>query len=225
MVSTQLLSIRKNIIFIMQFRNGIWLPDGDTWIHWGEKWERGQYKKLKLRGNLCLDIGAHVGIWTKRLSTVFQKVICFEPVKSHVECWRENCKGIKNVEIHEVGVSDKIDTVDMKVMQHNSGESTLQFIPDRTRTGKIEKVNLKTIDYFNFSKVSFVKIDVEGHELFTLKGAINTLKKCRPTIFIEIHNKELRKENNAYKFLCDLGYYEICKFNGSNFLLKYCDGT
>ena len=205
----------------------IWIPDNDNW-RWKNGYEHKQFNEtMKYVSNkgVALDIGAHVGIWTKRLSTVFQKVICFEPVKSHVECWRENCKGIKNVEIHEVGVSDKIDTVDMKIMQHNSGESTLQFIPDRTRTGKIEKVNLKTIDNFNFSKVSFVKIDVEGHELFTLKGAINTLKKCRPTIFIEIHNKELRKENNAYKFLCDLGYYEICKFNGSNFLLKYCDGT
>ena len=45
----------------------------------------------------------------------------------------ENC-GINNVGTHEIGISNKVDAVDMKVTQHNSGMSTLEFNPDRIRT-------------------------------------------------------------------------------------------
>ena len=33
--------------------------------------------------NVALDIGAHVGIWTLRLSKYFGQVICFEPLLKH----------------------------------------------------------------------------------------------------------------------------------------------
>ena len=52
-----------------------------------------------------------------------------------------------------------------------------------------------------------------------LEGAINTLEKYKPSIFIEIHPKELKKENNAHNFLCELGYKEVLKLGGSNYFL------
>ena len=69
-----------------------------------------------------------------------------------------------------------------------------------------------------------LRINVEHHNLNAeLRKEIKYLKE-RAEYYQDMCD-QLRKENNAYKFLCDLGYYEICKFNGSNFLLKYCDGT
>ena len=200
----------------------LWIPNNDNWF-WRDSYEQKHFFKTMryiTNRDVALDVGAHVGIWTKRLSTIFERVISFEPVKEHIECWNENCKGINNVEIHEIGISNKVDVVDMKVTQHNSGMSTLEFNPDRIRTSKITQVNTTTIDNYNFGKIDFIKIDTESHELCVLEGAINTLEKYKPSIFIEIHPKELKKENNAYNFLCKLGYKEVLKLGGSNFLMK-----
>ena len=50
---------------------------------------------------------------------------------------------------------------------------------------------------------SIIKIDVEGHELQVLEGAINTIKTHMPMILIEIHNFE---NSEIPKFLENLGY-------------------
>lgn len=200
----------------------LWIPDNDNWF-WRDGYEQKYFfETMRYIPNrsVSLDVGAHVGIWTKRLSTIFEKVIAFEPVKSHVECWKENCKGINNIEIHEVGLSNKKDYVDMKVTQHNSGMSTLEYDSTRIRTSKEEKVNVVTLDSLNLDKVDFIKIDTEGHELSVLEGALDTIKKFNPSIFIEIHGKEFKKEKNAYRFLIDLGYSLTLKLGGSNFLMK-----
>ena len=52
----------------MRYQQGIWLPDKDTASFWSDEYEKRDYNKLNLSGDVCLDIGAHVGIWTKRLS-------------------------------------------------------------------------------------------------------------------------------------------------------------
>tara|TARA_Y100000310_G_scaffold338235_1_gene427311 strand:- start:615 stop:842 length:228 start_codon:yes stop_codon:yes gene_type:complete len=73
----------------MKKQKGIWIPEKDTWYGWGENFESREYKKLQLGGNFCLDIGAHVGIWTKRLSRDFSQVLCFEPLQKHIECHKK----------------------------------------------------------------------------------------------------------------------------------------
>ena len=62
-----------------------------------------------------------------------------------------------------------------------------------------------------------LKIDVEGAELSVLKGALDTLRKSRPIILIEIHSEELLAACIA--FLGPLGYeFEPLP---ADFLAKY----
>ena len=69
---------------------------------------------------------------------------------------------------------------------------------------KVEKyiVPVKKLDYYNFDRVSFIKLDVEGAELNVLKGARETIKRCNPAIMIEIdaHHHE------TLDYLQDLNY-------------------
>jgi hypothetical protein len=50
----------------------------------------------------------------------------------------------------------------------------------------------------------FIKMDIQNHELFALKGGYQTLLKYKPVLCLEsnlnIHKKEI------HKFLFDLGY-------------------
>ena len=51
----------------------LWIPDNDNWF-WRDGYEQKHFfdamRFIPNRG-VALDIGAHVGIWTKRLSTIF----------------------------------------------------------------------------------------------------------------------------------------------------------
>jgi hypothetical protein len=57
----------------------------------------------------------------------------------------------------------------------------------------------------NITKISLIKIDVEGAEVLTIRGAIQTLKQKRiKTMIIEFHSRE----NYDYitRLLKELGY-------------------
>ena len=83
----------------MRYQKGIWIPKKDTWKVWSKNYEIKAYNKLQLKGDLCLDIGSHVGIWSKRLSKDFNKVICFEPLQKHIDCHMKNCEKFKQYTI------------------------------------------------------------------------------------------------------------------------------
>jgi hypothetical protein len=51
------------------------------------------------------------------------------------------------------------------------------------------KVPLVTIDSLGLANVTFMKIDVEGHEVSVLKGAANTIKRDRPRLFVEVEQR------------------------------------
>ena len=51
------------------------------------------------------------------------------------------------------------------------------------------RVRTRTIDSLDLSKVGFIKIDVEGHELAVLQGAERTIASQRPKLLIEAEER------------------------------------
>jgi hypothetical protein len=47
-------------------------------------------------------------------------------------------------------------------------------------------VRTAILDNYEFDDVKFIKIDVEGHESAMIAGAEDTLRRCTPTVLIEI---------------------------------------
>ena len=88
----------------------VWLPDGDTWDKWHVDWELGEYNIVMQHiseKNVAIDIGSHVGLWSKRLVKDFKQVYCFEPLEKHIESWHKNVtKEFNNVDIYDVALSD-----------------------------------------------------------------------------------------------------------------------
>ena len=81
---------------------------------------------------------------------------------------------------------------------------------------KTETIEVKTLDRFNITNISFIKMDVEDNELNVLQGALNTLKNSNyPKILFEsnTYNEKL------FNFLKALNY-TIITINGvSNMFL------
>ncbi len=57
-----------------------------------------------------------------------------------------------------------------------------------------DEVEVITLDSLSLKKCDLIKIDVEGHELRVLKGGRQTLRKLRPTLFVENDIPEQHKE-------------------------------
>ena len=128
--------------------------------------------------NIAIDIGAHIGFWSFYLSKNFEMVHAFEPVKDFRDCFNLNVKA-KNIKLYDCALGKEDSFISMEIDQSNSGKT---HIKNQDTTNKIP---IKKLDDFNFTKIDFIKIDVEGYEEFVIQGGIETLKKNRPLIIIE----------------------------------------
>jgi FkbM family methyltransferase len=198
----------------------LWVPDADDYFTIG--FEKIITKKvlahLEPKGTF-LDIGANVGLWTIRLAEHFNKVYAVEPVSEHVKCLHKNFElyDINNAEVLPIAASDQLGESQIRLTGHNCGRASLNFT---IKTGVHETVTLFRLDdLINETDISFIKMDVEGHEISALKGMTRILKNNNPIIFIEVLKRELRKEHTAIDLLHNLGYRIIEKY-GDNYLLK-----
>lgn len=209
----------------MRLIEGIWLPDGDE--HFAEHLRRGprvagagsyQLNKINLavgatpedRRYLAVDVGAHVGLWTRALAQYFQRVIAFEPVPAFLECWRLN--------VASAGAADRCfcapaacgaetGELRLRVERENSGNSHVAAAGD----GGTIAAQVVTLDSCLAGEldVDLIKVDVEGYELEVLRGARALLERCRPVVIVEQKpgNAERygKKQFDARDFLAKMG--------------------
>ncbi len=160
-----------------------------------------QYVK---EGDVVIDAGAHIGthtIWYSKKVDHSGKVYAFEASTKAYECLIHNCKGIKNISLHNTALGEKSGTVTINEIAENQG---MNFT---TENGDIPMI---TIDSLGLNKLNFIKIDCEGAEPEILDGATETIARCKPIMFIEI-NKEALKRNgytevDVYEKLITLQY-------------------
>ena len=67
----------------------IWIPDDDNWCIWGADFEEDEFAEVIdhhiTKWDVALDVGAHVGIWSRNLVEKFKNIYAFEPVPKHIE--------------------------------------------------------------------------------------------------------------------------------------------
>ncbi|MFZ0369975.1 MAG: FkbM family methyltransferase, partial [Halobacillus sp.] len=76
-------------------------------------------------------------------------------------------------------------------------------------------VVIETIDHLfsELNRVDVIKIDVEGMEMDVLQGAVNTLKKHKPLLYIETTTDD--KLQLVYSFLKKFNYKSLKQFNAT----------
>ena len=82
----------------------------------------------------------------------------------------------------------------MRIDDTNTGVATIEEKNDlscvKDRSFVVKKVvEVRTLDSFEFSDVSMIKIDVEGHEEAVVAGAAETIRRCRPSLIIESEDR------------------------------------
>jgi len=191
--------------------HGWYLPDDDTHfteylngIHKAGQPVEYQFAQRDTATRWCdkfdfaLDIGAHVGLWSRPLRLKFKRVIAFEPHKPFIEILKANAP---NVEIESVALGSTISKVGMEVSDGNSGI---------TRVTSGGSVSMRELDSFELPPVDFIKIDCEGYELPILEGAYTLLKHCSPVIVVEQKpHKYAWGQHAAVEYLIDKHNFRI----------------
>jgi len=142
----------------------------------------------------AIDIGAHEGWYSYAMSKLFSKVYSFEindEIIDNLDAYKAN-----NIQIQNIGLSSKREEVILYIpIVNNISLPGWASLTPSNHPGAQEtiqkKVKVCPLDDFNFQEISFIKIDVEGHEVEVLKGARDTLTRCHPTVLIEVKNKNL----------------------------------
>lgn len=132
------------------------------------------------------DVGANVGKYALELAKHFgpsAKIYSFEPSAKTFEIFCKNTQGARNIIPHNFGFSDQATN---QVLFTNTEGSGLASVYRRKldhfgiSMNQQETIQLSTIDQFcketGISKIQFLKLDIEGHELKALQGAQQMLE-------------------------------------------------
>lgn len=171
-------------------------------------------------GDAVLDIGANVGHYTNRLSRLVGaggRVIAFEPVTETFELLAANAArfSARNVTLLNVAASEKSTVIEMTLPIFDTGMTNFYMAEIVDGAGEFSVLSV-SVDSLNITlPIKLVKIDVEGHEIFALRGMEQLLKRDHPVLIVEGTSDEVAL------FLEGLGYsYEM--IDGSpNRIFKY----
>ena len=138
--------------------------------------------------SVCLDVGANIGHHTLVMALCAPQgsVHAFEPLPRLCAQIEKSIhqNGLKNIQVHPYALSNATSDYRIHTSLLNIGKATLD---DRDEGGPIEVVSVKRFDdiWNGTEVVSFVKIDVEGHEYAALQGMEDMLRRDTPVIFFE----------------------------------------
>jgi FkbM family methyltransferase len=150
---------------------------------------------------VVVQAGGNCGYYPKQYASLFQTVYTFEPEWLNFYCLNLNVPE-SNVVKNQACLGDTHSLVNLAIKEKNRGKNFVNGVGIYP-TYKIDDLNLETCN--------LIHLDIEGYELFALRGAAKTIKKCRPVIVIEMWDQLSNRfgENineQTVEFLDSLGY-------------------
>ena len=188
-----------------------------------EKWPFSPIVKRLLKpGDCVVDAGANVGYVTRLLSrwvTPSGFVNSFEPVPETFE-WLAECVRklrLDNVRLFNCGLSSAARSAVMGIPRYASGgenlyESRVVEEGQGQRFSRTVEVNLRALDDVMKGAgrpVSFIKIDVEGHEWQAMQGGRGVIARDKPALLIEVRDNPDQPGSDAwhlFNLLSGMGY-------------------
>ena len=149
----------------------------------------GDYSVGVRPGDIVLDCGAHVGVFTRHaLRQGAKLVVAIEIAPDNIELLKRNFAdeiASGSVIVYPKGVWDKDDTISLHVDKYSAGYSAVLerekgFADVSVPVTTIDKI----VDELGLPHVDFIKSDIEGAERNALAGATNTLYRFKPRMAI-----------------------------------------
>src|SRR5262245_18107915 len=167
-------------------------------------------------GDLVVDAGANQGAylyWLRWFAGQRGAVHAYEPQPELAKYLQEVCSEFqwKNVQVEAVALSNRVG----KSMLHVPGTGVSPGAS--LENGVLEKMEgtsfeceVDTLDHQLRGRqgLTFLKVDVEGHEFALFEGAVETLRRDGPALLFECEARHLTKHEmqDVFSFLKKLGY-------------------
>ena len=173
------------------------------------------YENFVEPGDRIFEAGANIGYYITVADQILNRNVSFFAVEPDPEVFRTLEINVAPIEarivIEKVAVSDKIGETSF----FQSASSNLGSIRRSRRTDDTAlTVTTTTIDNLckkhNFNP-SVLRMDIEGAEIFALRGAQEVLNAFRPKIFMELHPTLMTREelSEIFAILRTNGYHAL----------------
>jgi FkbM family methyltransferase len=186
------------------------------WLHWhfmhrpkSAERELAYLGKVIPEDAVTVDVGANCGLYTRQLARLSRQVHAFEPSGQMARLLRRT--SAPNVSVHEIALSDHNGDAELFIPEGDNGlvfglaslepraDSSTKLVSTHVPTARLDAV----ID----QDVAFVKIDVEGHELNVLNGAVELLDRCQPVFLVEAEDRHRAEATRSvFDFFRDKSY-------------------
>jgi len=160
-------------------------------------------------GDVVVEAGANIGALTVPLAQMVGhkgKVFAFEPQRSLWAMLDDNLGEFPHAVAHMCALGEYDDFV--ALVQTGLPDNTGSVATTTSYAGA-DCVEIARLDRFMLGEytekpVTLLKIDVEGNEASVLRGATETIKRCKPAIYFETDRSGVAEE--CIGLLRELGY-------------------
>jgi FkbM family methyltransferase len=186
------------------------LAEGD-WFEAEMEFWRSQLQP----GMMVIDVGANVGVYTFSAAQkvgATGRVLAVEPFSGCVRCMEETCRvnQLDWVEVCAGAASDRNGTIRLALQSASELNEVITDDSQPLKPGTYEEVPCFTLDSLieqeSLSRVDWLKIDAEGHEMQVLKGCGRLLHDFKPGILYENIAGTKADNQPVAEFLIAQGY-------------------
>lgn len=158
------------------------------------------YSQYIPKGGVIVDGGANQGMYSAAFCELVGEDGCvysFEPNELPFICL---CINAPNANKYMMALGEKDGFCDMSQC-NNYGAAHL-------KSG--DRVAVRPLDFLGLTRCDLIKMDLEGYELFALKGAEETIKNNKPVLVLEVSPGHMSRfgysPQNLYDYLDYLDY-------------------
>jgi len=196
----------------IRLEQGIWILENSTHVsEWVKETGRLDHDQFLIpiicglikTGDVVIDGGAAIGDHTVAYLRAVGKtgyVVAFEPNPRAFCCLIFNTLLSRSITPVCAALSD-FNGVGHMDIGNNSGAAQAEV--GRPHVGTIP-IALTKLDDYGFPRVDLIKLDVEGGEVRALTGAVETIRRCRPKLVLEVNASQLRRMGHSRQDLFNL---------------------
>lgn len=182
-----------------------------------------------------VDIGAHIGTYSWTIAPHAKHTYSFECNPEVYNCFCANIflKDLSHkISTYNFGLSSVEGEETYYIRSQDGGGNGFTYLGEKREEDSLGtlKLPLKRLDDLNIENIGLIKIDVEGHEIHVIKGAIETLKRNNyPPILFESWDEWRESSNHQvpasrlryelFEYLKEIGYSIIPVGNNSEIFL------
>lgn len=173
-----------------------------------------------------IDGGANFGIYTTRLQNLVGpegRVIAVEPLPFLLSYLSNKLASAPNITLINAALTNAFGpNISLHVPHIAPGLmepalASLQFVKDPKSTFRVSATTLDTVAR-DLGSLSFIKLDLEGHELQALQGATRCLRVLRP--IIQIEENDVKQNRRQWEEFCKDNSYFLCQLSGRGQIVK-----